>query len=256
MTPKRYIQTWRIPKWLAASGLTIGKQSTSFQHCSNLSHKDSLRLHRQNKATRPATTKVNPIWVRFPTLQDSITRREMTKSTIEGAYSRGEQTTSLKPPFNPIIASLQTHKAKGPTQEASKQRHSSPLSTPSQNPQGKEHPLEHPFVPPEPIKKRKESLLRKRRKFKPPFQPPHTPNDRGENLHLNTLQGYRKSPFRFQYRSSPLTVENLVCLVRLCPFWQKGWVKVSTISRFYCRLIDFVHLTSNFFASLSQHDYN
>jgi len=24
------MQTWRIPKWLAAPGLTIGKQSTSF----------------------------------------------------------------------------------------------------------------------------------------------------------------------------------------------------------------------------------
>jgi|GraSoiStandDraft_54_1057290.scaffolds.fasta_scaffold26468_2 hypothetical protein len=46
----------------------------------------------------------------------------MTKSTIEGAYSRGEQTTSLKPPFNPVTASLETHKekSKGPTKEVSK----------------------------------------------------------------------------------------------------------------------------------------
>jgi hypothetical protein len=28
-TLKVHVQTWRIPKWLAASGLTIGKQSTS-----------------------------------------------------------------------------------------------------------------------------------------------------------------------------------------------------------------------------------
>jgi hypothetical protein len=29
-TPQRHAQTWRISEWLAASGLTIGKQSTSF----------------------------------------------------------------------------------------------------------------------------------------------------------------------------------------------------------------------------------
>ena len=40
-----------------------------------------------------------------------------------------------------------------------------------------------------------------------------------------------------------LTVENLVRLVQMCPFQQKAWVEVSTISRFHCRLIFFDHLT-------------
>lgn len=43
MTPKRYTQTWRIPEWLAASGLTIGKQSTSFDFARACQHKDSLK---------------------------------------------------------------------------------------------------------------------------------------------------------------------------------------------------------------------
>jgi hypothetical protein len=49
---QRALRTWRIPEWLAASGLTIGKQSTSFQHCSSMSQKDSSRLQRKSDPTR------------------------------------------------------------------------------------------------------------------------------------------------------------------------------------------------------------
>lgn len=87
-------------------------------------------------------------------------------------------------PFNSCqSAPLQ---AKGPTKEASK------LEQPFQ-------PLHisirAPFVPPRTQSRRKGSLLKKRTKFKPPFQRPHTPvkpTGRGEDLHLDTLQGHRK----------------------------------------------------------------
>ena len=45
------------------------------------------------------------------------------------------------------------------------------------------------------------------------------------------------------FQPSLHTVGNLAPMVPTCPFAQKGWVEVSTISRFYCRLIIFVHLT-------------
>ena len=41
-TPERHAQTWRIPQWLAASGLTIGKQSTSF----NIARSHHIRMGR------------------------------------------------------------------------------------------------------------------------------------------------------------------------------------------------------------------
>jgi hypothetical protein len=60
--------TWKAyidaadPQVATASGLTIGKQSTSFRHCSSLSHKDSLRLQRWSQATKaPTTTKASPL---------------------------------------------------------------------------------------------------------------------------------------------------------------------------------------------------
>lgn len=48
----RHAWTWRIPEWLAASGLSIGKQSTSFNIAQALSQKDSTRLQQRQISTR------------------------------------------------------------------------------------------------------------------------------------------------------------------------------------------------------------
>jgi hypothetical protein len=45
----------------AASGLTIGKQSTSLQHCSSTSHKDGLRLQRQARQQTLQLPLVSPL---------------------------------------------------------------------------------------------------------------------------------------------------------------------------------------------------
>jgi hypothetical protein len=132
----------------------------------------------------------------------------------KGAYSRGKQTTSLKPPFNPVTASLQAHKPKdllkrlvdsslsfypfNSCQSAPpfKQRDILRKRVNSSDPFNPfTYPLEHPLFPPEPNSGEKESLLRKRTRFKPPFQHPDTPvnpTGRGEDLHPDTLQGHKK----------------------------------------------------------------
>ena len=83
----------------------------------------------------------------------------------------------------------------------------------------------------------------------PPFNPvkmsPSYPQRRGPTPRHHT-RPQKSDPSGFQYQFSLLTVENLVSLVQICPFSQKGWVKVSTISRFHCCLIVFVRLTWNF----------
>jgi len=107
------------------------------------------------------------------------------------------------------------------------------------------YPLEHPFIPTEPIQEKRKPT-KEANKIQAPVSTPSYTNSRGEDLHLDTLQGHRKVTLQAPVSITPLTVEKVVCLVQMCPFSQKGWVEVSTISRFYCCLIVFPHLTCFF----------
>ena len=99
-------KTWRIPKWLAASGFDHRQAIHLLQHCSSMSHKDSSRLQRQNKKkVEPSDQSPSS---RLPTWQDSSTRSETTQSSIKEAYWRGEQTRSLKAPFQPLTQNKPT----------------------------------------------------------------------------------------------------------------------------------------------------
>lgn len=77
---------------------SIHPPSTSLE-CN--SRKERSSLQRQGEARGPATAKANPLRARLRTLQDSLTRREMTQSSIKGAYSRGKQTWSAQASFQP-----------------------------------------------------------------------------------------------------------------------------------------------------------
>jgi hypothetical protein len=97
--PERRTRPWRIPKWLAASGLAIGKQSTSFNLARTHHRTDGPRLQRQcNQSPGPI-----PLESGFP-------------------HSRIHQ-LDVRRPSQPL---------KRPTEEASKPKvdHSSPRSTP------------------------------------------------------------------------------------------------------------------------------
>jgi len=83
-TLKVHVQTWRIPKWLSASGLTIGKQSTSPP--TSLKHVTQGQLEASKGFLLNKTTQDGPLCVRLPAQQDSLTRRETTQSTIKEAY--------------------------------------------------------------------------------------------------------------------------------------------------------------------------
>jgi len=99
-------KTWRIPKWLAASGFDHRQAIHLLQHCSSMSHKDSSRLQRQNKKkVEPSDQSPSS---RLPTWQDSSTRSETTQSSIKEAYWRGEQTRSAQSPFS-TSDTKQTH---------------------------------------------------------------------------------------------------------------------------------------------------
>jgi hypothetical protein len=89
-------RTRRIPEWLAASGLTIGKQSTSFQHRLSTSHKDGIRLHKA-KGERPPTPRADLLRAGFP--------------------HSGTHRLDVRQPGQP---------SKKPTREASKPSHSEP----------------------------------------------------------------------------------------------------------------------------------
>lgn len=65
------------------------------------SHKERLSHQRRARHPCPQPPRANPLRVRLPTWQDSLTRRETTRSTIKEAYSRGEQTWSTQAPFQP-----------------------------------------------------------------------------------------------------------------------------------------------------------
>ena len=139
----------------------------------------------------------------------------MTKSTIKGAYSRGEQTKSLKPPFNPVIASLIRVLP-------FKQRDLLRKRVNSSNPFNLfTYPLEHPFIPTEPIQEKRKPT-KEANKIQAPVSTPSYTNSRGEDLHLDTLQGHRKVTLQAPVSITPLTVEKVVCLVQMCPFSHKG----------------------------------
>jgi len=94
----------RIPEWLAASGLTIGKQSTSFQRCSSMSHKDSMRLFKGKN-----TPRASPVRVGFP--HGESHRLDPRRPGRPSRRPTGEASGpgSLKAPFQPPTQSKQTH---------------------------------------------------------------------------------------------------------------------------------------------------
>src|ERR1700690_1744114 len=83
-TPERHTQTWRIPQWLAASGLTIGKQSTSF----NIARSHHIRMARGFKGEQSLSTnklhnhQARPLRISSPAKRDSLTRRKTSQPTI------------------------------------------------------------------------------------------------------------------------------------------------------------------------------
>lgn len=82
----------------AASGLTIGKQSTSLRHRSSTSHKDGLRLQRQgNKAPHqgqtPSSWASHMAGLYNSTRDDPVYHRR-------GLLKRRAKHASLEPPFN------------------------------------------------------------------------------------------------------------------------------------------------------------
>jgi len=97
---KRCTRPWRIPKWLAASGLTIGKQSTSFNLARTHHRTDGPRLQKAKRNQSPGPI---PLESGFP-------------------HSRIHQ-LDVRRPSQPL---------KRPTEEASKPKvdRSSPRSTP------------------------------------------------------------------------------------------------------------------------------
>jgi len=104
----------------AASGLTIGKQSTSLRHRSSTSHKDSLRLQRQRE--QGPSPRPDPIELGFPhgrTLQLDARRpgRPSTRPTEEASEAHFARAPFQPPagllkrqvnsshPFNPLPSS-------------------------------------------------------------------------------------------------------------------------------------------------------
>jgi hypothetical protein len=93
----------RIPKWLAASGLTIGKQSTSF----NIAQARLTRTARGFKGKD--TPRAGPLQVGFP--HGETHQPDMRQPSRPSKRPTGEASEpgSLKAPFQPPTQSKQTH---------------------------------------------------------------------------------------------------------------------------------------------------
>lgn len=201
MTPKRHTQTWRIPEWLAASGLTIGKQSTSFDFARACQHKDSLKTSKgKARQQRPRNhQKASPLVSQASRITGLINSTWDNPVNHRRGLLERQANWIAQASFQPLT----TLEKEGSTRKA---RDSNPLFN-----------LSHPT----------QSKELTQTPYKAPF-----PN--------------RKSDPSSSFQSSLLTVGNLASLVQMCPFAQKGWVEVSTISRFHCCLIIFVQLTCFF----------
>ena len=99
--PERRTRPWRIPKWLAASGLTIGKQSTSFNLARTHHITDGPRLQRRrDRSLGPVPfesgfphSRIHQLDVRRPSQPSKGPTEEASKPKVD----------SLKPLFNPTM---------------------------------------------------------------------------------------------------------------------------------------------------------
>jgi hypothetical protein len=159
--PKRHAQAWRIPKWLTASGLTIGKQPTSF----NVARARHQRDHSSHLGPQPPGPV--PFESGFPhsgTHQLDVRRPSPTLKGPTGEASEPNRSSPLSTPRNPI-------QIKRPTRDPTKSDHSSPLFDPYLLRKVKDVDTQQNEVP----------YLKRRASSSPPFPTPH-PDEASSSL--------------------------------------------------------------------------
>ena len=99
VTPERHTQSRRIPEWLTASGLTIGKESTLLHHRSSASTWviTGKRGTRTPQLPRPIHFELGSLRNRTHQLNVGRPSQPLKRPTREASKHR-----SLKPPFNPL----------------------------------------------------------------------------------------------------------------------------------------------------------